>query len=525
MGRISHVLLAIVPMFFAAVGGTASGQRTERVSVDSAGSEGDDVSGSPKFSADGRFVSFTSLADNLVAGDSNRKADVFVHDRLLGTTERVSIDSNGTQGNGDSFWSAISADGSIVAFASYASNLVSGDTNGRLDIFVRDRQTGITERVSVDSSGNQADQESYAPPAISGDGILVEFASVATNLVPGDTNGFRDNFVRDRQAGTTERVSVDSSGAEGDGNSSYASAISPDGRFVAFGSDATNLVVGDKNVSRDVFLRDRQAGTTERISVDSAGKESLGPSDDPSISADGRFVAFDAWGPFDPNDVYDYDIYVRDRQNGKTSLVSVDSAGNKGDGDSTAPSISAFGRYVAFESKADNLVAGDTNGWPDIFVRDRNAGTTARVSVDSNGGQGDGDSYTTSLSPDGRFVSFDSWSGDLVAGDTNGTMDAFVHGAWLTLEADPTAPPAGATLSFTTWTGLPSGASLLVATAFNGAATFLPVVLASFDSGGRWNWSATVPAGLSGVVASFTTFGIVPTGKVDTSNEVDVTFQ
>jgi Tol biopolymer transport system component len=381
--------------------------------------------------------------------------------------------------------------------------------------------------VSVDSSGAEANWESLYP-TLSADGAFVAVGSSASNLVASDTNNCRDTFVRDRNAGTTERVSVDSSGAEGNSGSYYWTSISEDGRFVAFSSDATNLVAGDTNAARDVFVHDRQAGTTERVSVDSAGNQVMYvASDDPAISADGRFVAFDSLGSFDTNDtnIYYTDVYVHDRQNGKTKVLSVDANGKSGNGNSAWPSISAHGRYVAFVSAADDLVPGDGNGFDDVFVRDRTSGTTRRTSVDSSGGEGNWHSSSPSISSDGRFVAFTSEAWNLVAGDTNGVIDAFVHGPWLTLEADPAAPPAGATLSFTTWTGLPYGASLLVATDVNGTSIFVPVVLATFDSAGRWSWSATVPAGLSGIVASFTAFGFAPSGKVDASNEVDVAFQ
>ena len=298
---------------------------------------------------------------------------------------------------------AISGDGRYVAFSSFKSDLVPNDTNGSpccsADIFVHDRQTGTTERVSVDSSGNQADPgglgggASSGYPAISADGRYVAFYSVASNLVPNDTNGTADAFVHDRQTGATERVSVDSAGNEGNDASGVTTAISADGRFVAFGSAASNLVPADTNGQLDIFVHDLQTGTTERVSVDSAGAEGNGESIGPAISADGRFVAFGSWasnlvpgdtndscttgGP-DPSIINCKDAFVHDRQTGTTELVSVDSAGNQGNNASPSlvsdieePAMSADGRYVAFSSQATNLVPGDTNDTLDVFVRDR----------------------------------------------------------------------------------------------------------------------------------------------------------
>jgi Tol biopolymer transport system component len=332
---------------------------------------GDSVS--PAISADGRFVAFESTASNLVAGDTNESTDVFVRDRVAGTTERVGVASDGAQANSDSYSPVISADGRFVAFESLASNLVVGDTNGSGDVFVRDRVAGTTERVGVASGGAQANRDSLSP-AVSADGRFVAFESTASNLVAGDTNSTRDVFVRDRVAATTERVSVGSDGAQANGYS-LLPAISADGRFVAFESYASNLVAGDTNESTDVFVRDRVAATTERVSV----ADSLSP----VISADGRFVAFASYASNlvagDTNG--SRDVFVRDRVAGTTERVSVASGGAQANRDSHRAVISADGRFVAFLSTASNLVAGDTNGSGDVFVRDRVAATTTLVSV------------------------------------------------------------------------------------------------------------------------------------------------
>jgi Tol biopolymer transport system component len=216
------------------------------VSVASDGTQGNSHSVSPSISADGRYVAFSSLASNLVPGDTNGKQDIFVHDRLTGQTTRVSVASDGTQGNGDSDFASISADGRYVAFSSLASNLVAGDTNGTWDVFVHDRLTGQTTRVSVASDGTQGNEDSIGVE-ISADGRYVAFTSLASNLVAGDTNGTWDVFVHDRLTGQTTRVSVASDGTEGNGHSLYGLSISADGRYVAFASVASNLVSGDAN--------------------------------------------------------------------------------------------------------------------------------------------------------------------------------------------------------------------------------------------------------------------------------------
>jgi archaellum component FlaF (FlaF/FlaG flagellin family) len=345
---------------------------TSRVSVASDGTQGNHVSWFPSVSADGRYVAFESNADNLVPSDTNNFEDIFVHDRQTGQTSRISVASDGTQGNGYSAIPAISADGRYVAFSSNADNLVSGDTNGVRDVFVHDRQTGQTSRVSVASDGTQVNNHADSPVAISADGRYVTFESRADNLVPDDTNGFQDVFVHDRQTGQTSRVSVASDGTQGNGLSSGAS-ISSDGSYVAFFSNATNLVPGDTNNDADVFVHDRQTGQTSRVSVTSSGIQGNSGSYWPFISADGRYVAFDSAAnnlvPGDTNNIQD--MFVHDRQTGQISRVSVASDGTQANDRSYAPSVSADGRYVAFVAEASNLVPGDTNGFPDVFVHDR----------------------------------------------------------------------------------------------------------------------------------------------------------
>jgi Tol biopolymer transport system component len=400
----------------------------ERVSVATGGAQGDGYSACPALSADGRFVAFLSSATNLVPGDLNRSDDVFVRDRVTGVTEMASVATDGTQGDGSC--PAISADGRFVAFAATAATLVAGDGNSATDVFVRDRLAGTTERVSISSVGVEGNANSVQP-AISGDGRYVAFWSNATNLVPGDNNNVSDVFVRDRLTGTTHRVSLGNGGEQGNGLSS-SPAISADGRFVAFQSAATNLIANDSNGVDDVFVRDLLNGSTERISIDSAGQAGNGDSWRAAISADGRIVAFgsDATNLVaDDTNVW-ADVYVRDRQAATTRRVSQSSGNLQGNSPSSSPAISADGRYVAFVSHASTLVPDDTNELNDVFVRDLQTGITSRVSTSSEGGQGNGKSggayANISISGDGLLVAFQSDASNLVPNDTNARGDVFV---------------------------------------------------------------------------------------------------
>jgi len=413
--------------------GLAAAQVTVRASVATSGVQGNGFSYSPVVSSDGRFVAFWSGASNLVPGDTNGKVDVFVRDRLSGTTELVSAALSGGPGNGDSYYPAMTPDGRYVAFQSSADNLVAGDTNGTEDIFVRDRLTGTTERVSVDSSGGQADFSSQFPGDISADGRFVSFQSVADNLVPGDTNNDFDVFVHDRATGITERVSVDSAGVQGDSTSDW-NWISPDGRFVVFTSLASNLGPVGASGTYNVFLRDRLLDTTELVSVSTSGTGGNDHSFTASICAGGRFVSFSSLAsnlvPGDMN--HTEDTFLRDREAGTTELLCVNSSGVPGDHGGGKSSISSDGRYIAFESASTNLVPGDTNDFTDVFVRDRILGTTVRVSVASDGRQANMPSeisYSRALGADGRFVVFDSGASNFVGGDTNGTVDVFLRDA------------------------------------------------------------------------------------------------
>jgi hypothetical protein len=424
-----HVSLAVG---LAMVSAPAVAQSTIRVSVDSSGSEGNHGSGGYSIqplaiSADGTVIAFESLASNLVAGDTNGTNDVFVHDVTTGVTERVSVDSNGREGNRESYFPSISDDGRFVAFGSYASNLVPGDKNRQSDVFVRDRANDTTERVSVDSSGVEGNLDSGAG-AISSDGRYVVFTSLASNLVANDTNG-TDVFVHDRSIGITERVSVDSSGNQQDGVAINSPAISADGNVVVFASYADDLVQFDTNAALDVFTHDRSTGITERVSVSTQGVEGDLDSFTPTVSADGHIVVFSsAATTLVANDTNQaVDVFLHDRSAGTTELISLDSSGAQADSRSKYPSVRADGAFVVFTSSATNLVSGDTNHSDDIFLRDVVAGTTDRLSVDSSGAESDRDSDNAVMAGGGGQVAFVSRATNLVDHDDNGVWDVFIR--------------------------------------------------------------------------------------------------
>jgi len=342
--------------------------------------------------------------------------------------ELVSIGTSGVAPSGASSGVAVNADGSVVAFYSDAALLVAGDTNRVRDVFVRRLESGVTELASVNSLGQQANRPSHAAggaPSLSADGEIIAFYSDATNLVDAPTSGIRDVYVRNLATGETELVSVAANGGAANGPSLFPS-ISADGRYVAFQSQASNLIAGDTNGASDIFVRDLVDGVTIRA-CDGVQPNSF--SFNPALSGDGTVVAFASaatnLGAVDTNNFVD--IYVCDLSTGIIERVSVGPGGLQGNGDSILPAISADGRIVAFKSLASNLVLGDRNGVVDVFAHDRDAGVTERISTNRLGGDPDDFSFPPSVSGDGRFVAFGSMATNLVEFDTNATSDVFVR--------------------------------------------------------------------------------------------------
>jgi Tol biopolymer transport system component len=376
--------------------------RAELITVGMGGVPANADSGGPSLSGDGRYVAFHSWASNLTPGDTNGYTDVFVHDTHEETTQLVSVDAGGGPADGDSYGAAISADGRWIAFHSRAEDLVPDDTNGVGDVFLHDRLSGTTTRVSVDSSGRQADQSSD-DPAISADGTRITFSSWATDLVQGDTNGEVDIFVHDTTTRRTTRVSVSTDGTESNGTSAEP-AISLDGRVVAFSSFATTLDGPDTNRTSDIFVHDLLTGQTTRISEGPDGRQANSYSYTPSLSQDGSQVAFDSAatnldGPVEGG----LGVFVVDVATRAVELVAEGSTGV----------LSGDGRYIAY-------VAGD------IFVRDRLTGRTVQIpSSDPNATGPDVWNTSLTISVDGRWVAFDSSSDLLDPEDQNRLYDVF----------------------------------------------------------------------------------------------------
>ncbi|MGH2692465.1 MAG: TolB family protein [Actinomycetota bacterium] len=392
----------------------------ELISKANNGQPGNFYDQTPATSDDARYVAFESLSTNLGPGDNDQIWDIYLRDREAGITELVSKSAAGVKGTANSTWPSISADGRYVAFASISSNLVPNDVNPLGDVFVKDRQTGAVELISVSTDEAAAIGDSYQP-SMSADGRYVAFTSTASNLVQGDLNDAVDVFLRDRVAGTTEIISVSSDETPSYGHTynyyfygSYLPSISADGNQVGFTSYATNLVPSDTNVSVDVFVRDRAAGTTERVTVSSQGTEShprvrtsyagcnctyipFSVSADnfwSVLSPDGRYVSFlsesDDLVPGDTNNTL-YDTFVHDRLTGETELVSLASDGSQpARGTSNyRPSISGGGRHVAFVHGGDaKLGPPGTIAYNHVYVRDRGpqagtGGVEAAVDGDS----------------------------------------------------------------------------------------------------------------------------------------------
>ncbi|MFI0261734.1 TolB family protein [Streptomyces sp. NPDC017056] len=414
-----------------AVAETAAAPATERVSVAADGTQGNGFSGDPRLSANGRFVAFSSDATNLGPIDANGQQDVYVKDLRTGKVDLVSVASDGTRGDALSGSPEISADGRYVAFYSSATNLVPGDTNGEGDVSVHDRRTGRTVSPTA-GAGTSPYGYGVQNFALSGDGHRLAFGSHRPDLVPDDTNERLDVFVHDVQKGTTKRVSVASDGSQADGPSAFPS-ISADGRRVAFTSKATNLTPARPGFRRPppqdpMYVHDLATGRTRAASL-STTDAVVGVSPFPRLSPDGRYAVFAAVADdVVPDDTNGtYDLFARDLEQGTTRLLSRAHDGAQGNGWSSEGRLSADNRRLFFTSAAANLVPGDTNGQVDGFVRDLRSGRVERVNVGVDGAQSA--SWTNIAVPDatGRLAAFDSRDDGLVPGDTNGTGDVFVR--------------------------------------------------------------------------------------------------
>jgi Tol biopolymer transport system component len=400
----------------------SAGGVTERVSINAAGEPANADSYEPSLSGDGRFVVFSSSATNLVNGDRNGSGDVFVHDRATGDTRLVSRSSTGTQGNGGSGMDpdgpgALSRDGRFVAFTSSATNLVPGDTNGKSDVFVRDLKTGTTVRASVGPGGRQADGDCNSA-SISATGRFVLFTSRARNLVPYVGPRQENLFVRDLQTGTTT--------LEGPGPTSGGAAITPDGHFLVFESAAPNVVPGRPSDRFNVYRRDRRSGATTLVSVPPNGGPGFAESSNPFVSDDGTVVAFISVMRLTNRTFGGFGAFVRDLRTGTTTRVLAPDGGPP-DGPTLVQGLSGDGRWLLLESFATNLVPGDTNDEPDLFVQDRRTRATTRANVGHSSQQATAPTFDGALSAGGRVVAFTSASANLVRGSVDGRQEILVR--------------------------------------------------------------------------------------------------
>lgn len=405
--------------------------QVERISVGPAGIEPDRDSYQASINDDGSVIAFRSNSDLLDPTDANGLPDIFVREVVAGTTERVSPDftSGQLQLYNQHAWTTLSDDGNLVAFQA--------TPNAYSAIRLHDRTADTTVEIFPLTPLTNLDAEARQRPTLSGDGRFIAFHSrltfqssepVGARPPNDDTNGAHDIFVYDLDSVPTppaERVSRDATGVQGDGDS-YGASLSDDGRYVAFHSHASNLVPGDTNLHEDVFVKDRDNNAVERVSVATGGVQADDESVGASISGDGRFVAFRSRATNlvagDANGRWD--VFVHDRDSDQTTRVSVATDGSEANHDSMSPSLSDDGRYVVFESMATNLVDDDTNARADIFVHDRTTGQTARVSIGGSR-EADGHSHAPAISGDGAWIVFESDATNLVAGDTNQSRDVF----------------------------------------------------------------------------------------------------
>ena len=425
-----------------------------RIGTDVCGEEPNAASRQASTSGNGTLVAFTSSATNLVSADTNGANDVFMYDANANTTYLVSSLASGTQGNHDSDSPSIDGAGDRVAFSSLATNFVSGTSGRQVFLWTRTAgtNTGTFTLVSHNLTGGSGNGTS-AGPSISADGAWVAFYSFATDLVTGDTNGHADAFVYEVATGTITRVSVGNGPLLVQGNGdSYPRDIStsPDisvttgdrgGVLVAFQSMASNLVANDFNGKRDVFLRDVNAATTTLVSVNLSGTSGHGDSSGPDISRYARYVAFlsDADDLIASDTNAWTDVFVRDLATSTTTRVSVSSSGAQGVGPGATPAyefmptISYSGLFVAFDSDLKSLVSPQPFLKEEVFLRDTSAGTTTAASVDTSLKPGNDDSRGNALAQDDSIsgvptVSLQSAATDLIYADLNGVVDVFTAG-------------------------------------------------------------------------------------------------
>lgn len=431
LGAAAAALAALAVVGAGAAAAAAKKPATQLVSAGTSGAAaGYEVFYRQEISANGRIVVFQSRSGSLTAGDTNGQRDCFVRDVKTGVTKLVSARPDGSAGQGVD--PAMNANGRLVAFLG-ADGILPDVANGKLQVFVRDVRRGTTTLVSATPQGAAADGGADHP-VITPNGRVVGFQDTAADLAPGDENGMADVFVRDLRKRTTTLVTVRTDGTGTGDRGGRLPLLTPNGRFVAFESESSDLVPETQGVhSTQLYVRDLVAKETVLVTVDTTGTApGNGVSQPVVISENGRVVAFRSAATNlteVPGSDSVTDIYARDLAANLTVLVSVNVRGDGGgDATSSKPAISANGRFVVFLSDAGNLVDGDGDTSNDLFVRDLVAGTTRRITVPVAGAQGSrGDTFDLVFTPNGRYVAFASGAGDLVPDDDNGTNDVFVH--------------------------------------------------------------------------------------------------
>jgi len=419
------VMLALCCTTITSVAATAE-MITVRVSVSTDNKQAIDTDtenyeARPAISDDGRFVVFESVGYTLVENDTNEKSDIFLRDRELQTTVRITKGIKSEQANGGSYSPKITGDGRYIVFTSDASNLVSDDTNNIRDIFIYDFISKTTERITVSEIGEQFNKMNMLPN-ISDDGRFIVFASLATNWGDDDINGRWDALLHDREAQKTITVNVSGGGLPN---------ISADGQFVCFSDPISNIVENDTNGENDIFLYNVLTKQNARVNVASDGTESNGYSSLCSLSADGRYIAFQSDGTTLVSDDTNgsTDIFVHDRVLQTTERVSLSNTGEEGNNHNNYPALAKDGNYIVFKSYStnfDNIKQG-----VNLFIKDRQTGDIKLVSYSTDGTERDSVDATfmhPSISGDGQHIAFQSLQTNLVQDDTNNTFDTFVHG-------------------------------------------------------------------------------------------------
>lgn len=392
---------------------------TIRASVSSSGDPGTGVSSATDISFDGRFVGFSSYASNLVPGDQNGHPDGFIRDAKLGVTERVSVTEQGGECNAGSGLVLVSDDGRFVCFSTSATNVVPDDTDDLVDLYMRDRLSGTTTRITQRLPGKPSVWHAQFPD-MSADGRFVVFESFDPNFVVGDTNGSFDAFLWDRLSGQIERISLGPNGQQGTNGQSGTPQVSDDGRFVLFGTTVPDWGFPINPAIAQLALRDRLMQTTTLVSVSNSGQPSSGPCGNPDLSGDGRVAVFQANNAdLTPESIPSggWHIYARDLVKQETTALSLNKDGVQTLALNYDPRVSTDGRLVVFHSYQNDLVALDGNSARDVFLHDLSTGVTELVSKGDRNqfASGPGKAcYGSFISGDGRSVMWNSLDNKLV---------------------------------------------------------------------------------------------------------------